>query len=124
MKAKAKYVRIAPRKARLVAKASFTRNSVDPFDRYQVRHQPSNEWDKRNGRAFSEKQRGVLKKLGVDPDKISFACGKQLIGAYFSKPSDSQIYALTKRGYNCAGMSREDAFKAFEESNANGGRKP
>ena len=102
------------RKARLVANASYTMSKVDPFDRYQVRFQAANDWDKQNGRNFSEKQREIIRKCGVDPDSVSFSCGKQMIGAYFTQPTPKQIICLSKNGRYHEGMTREDANKAMD----------
>lgn len=102
------------RKARLVAKANYSMSKVDPFDRYQVRFQAANDWDKQNGRNFSEKQRGILRNCGVDPDAVSFSCGKQMIGAYFTQPTPRQIVCLSKNGRYHEGMTREDANKAMD----------
>jgi len=103
------------RKARLVAKANYTMSKVDPFDRYQVRFQAANNWDKENGRNFSEKQRNILRNCGVDPDSVSFSCGKQMIGAYFTQPTPKQIVCLSKNGRYREGMTREEANSAMDK---------
>lgn len=102
------------RKARLIAKAAFSTSSVDPFGMYEVKYQAATDWDKRNGRAFSEKQAAILTKIGVRPDSVSYSCGKQLIGAYFTKPTPKQIYYLQKAGYDTTGMTREDGQKILD----------
>lgn len=103
------------RKARLVANANYTMSKVDPFDRYQVRYQAANNWDKENGRNFSEKQRAILRNCGVDPDAVSFSCGKQMIGAYFTQPTPKQIVCLSKNGRYREGMTREEANSAMDK---------
>lgn len=102
------------RKARLIAKAAFSTSAVDPFGVYEVKYQPANDWDRRNGRAFSEKQAAILLKIGVRPDSVSYTCGKQLIGAYFTKPTPKQIYWLQKLGHDTTGMTREDGKKILD----------
>lgn len=101
------------RKARLVANARYTLSKVDPFDRYQVRFQAATSWDKENGRVFSEKQRGVLRNIGVDAEAVSFACGKKMIGAYLNQPTPKQIVCLSKHGRYKEGMTREEANSAM-----------
>jgi len=102
------------RKARLVASANYKMSKVDPFDRYQVRYQAANNWDKENGRNFSEKQRVILRNCGVDPDAISYSCGKKMIGAYFTQPTPKQIVCLNKNGRYREGMTREEANSAMD----------
>ena len=114
----------AARKAKLMAQAQFKLNAVDPFARYDVRYQAANDWDKRAGRMLTEGQRKVLVSMGVNPDKVSVSCGKQMVGAYFNNPSPKQIVCLTRAGYDCTGMTKKDASKAMDELVKNNWQRP
>ena len=125
MEAESKRLEEEARKARLLAQVQFSRKSVDPFNRFGVECRPANDWDKRNGRIFSEKQRAVLKNIGANPDAISFASGKQLIGAYFNRDcSPAQARVLARAGYAIDGVSSRDASKLIDALAANNWVRP
>ena len=56
----------AARRARLVATARFTTQSVDPFDVLHLDPVKPRGWDA--GRQLTEKQRSLLAKQGINPD--------------------------------------------------------
>jgi superfamily II DNA or RNA helicase len=90
------------RRAKLVATARFTTQSVDPFDVLELDPVRSRGWD--TDRQLSEKQRSLLAKQGIDPDGISFTQGKQLIAEIFRRwdgklCSFRQAKVLRKYGY-------------------------
>ncbi len=87
------------RKARLVAQAKYSMESISPFDQYQVKYQAPSEWEKNHFNPLSEKQRVILKNMGVDPDAVSISCGKKMIAARFSQPTPKQIGILTRFRY-------------------------
>ena len=92
----------AARRARLVATARFTTQSVDPFDVLHLDPVKPRGWDK--GRQLTEKQRALLAKQGINPDDISFSQGKQLIAEIFRRwdgklCSFKQAKVLRKYGY-------------------------
>jgi superfamily II DNA or RNA helicase len=92
----------AARRARLVATARFTTQTVDPFDVLHLDPVKPRGWD--NNRQLTEKQRSLLAKQGINPDGISFSQGKQLITEIFRRwdgklCSFKQAKVLRKYGY-------------------------
>ena len=93
----------AARRARLVATARFTTQSVDPFDVLALDPVKARGWDA--GRQLTEKQRSLLSKQGINPDGISFSQGKQLIAEIFRRwdgklCSFKQAKVLRRFGYD------------------------
>lgn len=90
-------------KARLTAKAKFTRRSVDPFDVLQLSPAQPRGWDR--GKQFAEWQRRLLKKNGIDPDKIAYHLGRQFITEIYRRREGKectygQAKVLKKYGLN------------------------
>lgn len=76
----------AMRRASLKARAQFMLTSIDPFDAWDLTPAKERGWDR--GKRFSEKQSMVLmQKIGVDPAKIPYCQGKQLLDEYFRRMS-------------------------------------
>ena len=91
------------RRARLVATARFTTQSVDPFDVLHLEPTKSRGWD--NVKSLTEKQRSLLAKQGINPDNLTFSQGKQLISEIFRRwdgklCSFKQAKVLRKYGYD------------------------
>lgn len=116
------------RKQRLVAKSTYSLSKISAFDRFQVRHQKPTAWDQENGRILSPRQRATLVRMGVNPDDVSFSCGKQLIGAHFNQPATSgQSGLLRRKGYSTeeiAGLTITTARNEIEKLKANGWERP
>ena len=90
------------RRARLTASARFTTQAVDPFDILHLEPVKSRGWD--NVKSLTEKQRSLLAKSGINPDNVTFAQGKQLIGEILRRwdgdlCSFKQAKVLKKYGY-------------------------
>ena len=90
------------RRAKLVATARFTTQSVDPFDVLHLEPVKSRGWD--NVKSLTEKQRSLLAKQGINPDNLTFSQGKQLISEIFRRwdgklCSFKQAKVLRKYGY-------------------------
>jgi len=85
------------RKNRLVIKSTYSITKVSAFDKYQVKYQRSNYWDRQNGRILSEKQRNILRGMDVNPDDVSYSCGRKLIAAHFNQPPTTPQIAVLKR---------------------------
>lgn len=103
----------AARRANLVAKARFTTQAVDPFDVLHLDPVKTRGWDA--GRHLTEKQRSLLAKQGINPDRLSFAEARQLIAEIFRRwdgklCSFKQAKVLRKYGY--------DAEVSFAEASA------
>lgn len=89
------------RRHKLTAKASYSTSSVDPFNLLHLSPVVSRGWDSK--KQYSELQRVVLKRNGVDPDKLEYSRGKQLIGELFHRremglATLSQVKTLRKFG--------------------------
>lgn len=114
------------RKARLVAKVQFTTRKVDPFDAYGIT--PHKERARDVGKQFTEKQRGMLVRLGVDPDQISYSQGRQLMNETFRRWNEhlataKQISLLKRFGVDAREMKMDDATAMITQIKNNGWRK-
>jgi len=104
------------RRAKLKAKASWSMKKVDPFDVFELSPVKPRGWDR--GKRLSEKQRGVLEKVGIDPDSVDYAGGRQLLDEVFRRWDEGlctykQARILKKHGYD-GNQSREDASKILD----------
>ena len=116
------------RRSRLVAKVNFTTKNVDPFSLFGISPCLDSKWDK--GRQLSDKSRTIIKNMGVDPDKIGYARGTQLVQAQVQRWKKSlcsvkQAKLLIKHGYpDAANMTMKDASKAIDAIAANNWKRP
>jgi superfamily II DNA or RNA helicase len=96
--------REAATRAGLQARAQFLMTKIDPFSQWDITPIQERGWDK--GKHFTPKQAQVLlERIGVDPNKIPYAQGKQLLDEYFRRvqggyASLKQAALLQKRGFN------------------------
>jgi superfamily II DNA or RNA helicase len=116
----------AARRAQLVATARFTTQSVDPFDVLAIDPVKERGWDA--GRQLTEKQRSLLAKQGINPDKVTFTQAKQLISEIFRRwdgklCSFKQAKVLRKYGYG-TDVSFAEASARIDALAKNGWRKP
>ena len=116
----------AARRARLVATARFTTQSVDPFDVLHLDPVKPRGWD--NVKQLTEKQRSLLAKQGINPDNLSFSQGKQLISEIFRRwdgklCSFKQAKVLRKYGYGTE-VSFAEASATIDALAKNNWRKP
>jgi superfamily II DNA or RNA helicase len=109
----------AARKAKLVAKAKFSIQSVNPFDVFQVSPAKSRGWD--SGLSLSDKQRALVEKHypGVNVDQLPYAQGKQLLNELFRRWDQKlctfkQARILAKRGYDTKNMTMAEAGKILD----------
>ena len=110
--------REAARRAHLVASARFTTKTISPFDVFELKPARERGWD--SGKQLSEKQRACLIKQGIDPGKVGYAQGKQLLGEIFKRWTNDrcsfkQAKILKTRGYPID-VSRDEAKKIIDES--------
>ena len=76
--------REAATRAGLQARAQFLTTKIDPFDQWDLTPAQERGWDR--NRHFSAKQSQVLlERIGVDPEKIPYRQGKQLLDEYFRR---------------------------------------
>jgi superfamily II DNA or RNA helicase len=116
------------RRANLVVKASYSAQSVNPFDLLGIRPVKSRGWD--SGKQFSEKQAAMLKRNGADPNTIGYAQGKQLltvIGKRIENHLCTVGQAKTLAKYNvpdATNITFEHASKIIDAIAKNGWKKP
>ena len=101
------------RRAHLVAKATFTTRSINPFDILQLEPPRARGGD--NGKSLTEKQRLVLLRQGVNPDQLPLGQARQLINEIFRRfdrnlASLKQCKILRARGFTPK-KSRGRSFK-------------
>ena len=95
--------REAATRAGLQARAQFLVTKIDPFNEWDLAPVQERGWDR--GRHFTPKQAQVLlERIGVDPEKIPYGQGKQLLDEYFRRlqggyASLKQAALLKKRGF-------------------------
>ena len=76
--------REAATRAGLQARAQFLVTKIDPFDQWDLTPVQERGWDR--NRRFSPKQSQVLlERIGVDPEKMPYGQGKQLLDEYFRR---------------------------------------
>jgi hypothetical protein len=116
----------AARKARLVARASYSVQSINPFDVFQITPQAGSPYG--NGAALSEKQSEILRKQGIDPSSMPFVQAKQLLNEIFRRWDGSlatlkQCKLLKKHGYDTKDLKMADASKLIGALAKNGWRR-
>ena len=96
--------RDAATRAHLQARAQFLVTKIDPFSQWDLTPVAERGWDR--GRKFTPKQSQVLlDRIGVDPAKIPYSQGKQLLDEYFRRiqgglASLKQAALLKRRGFS------------------------
>lgn len=108
----------AYKRKHLIGQANFKLRSVDPFDILGVTPARSRGWD--GGRKITDKQRGVLLRAGINPDKLSYGQQKQLLIALFARMNKKlatigQCKTLRKRGVDTTGMTFDQARLKLDE---------
>ncbi len=111
------------RRAKLTARALYTIRMVDPFDAFDVVRPPDRAWDR--GKALSTKQRELLAKQGIDPDRLTFTESKAVIQELFHRWTTGlcslrQAALLKRYGYETKGVTREQASAIITELKSNG----
>jgi superfamily II DNA or RNA helicase len=111
------------RRARLVARATFSRRAVDPFDRYEV--SAGRGPRAHDVRVLSEKQRASLRKNHLDPDSMSYSDAKKALDEIFHRMkeglcSSRQVALLGRYGYDATAMTRPEASQLIGAIAANG----
>jgi len=104
------------RRAALTAKAKFSVQRVNPFDVFDIQPVKERGWDA--GKRLSEKQAGLLRRQGVDPDALPYGQAKQILDEMFRRwdtglATFGQAKVLKKNGL-VAPMRKEEAKKAID----------
>lgn len=114
------------RRVRLIGKAKYSNNVVDPFDVLKLRPVVARGWEKK--KTLSEKQTNMLRRNSIDPTKLEFAKAKAIIDELFRR-MDKKLcsYKMAKKlreyGYN-PDMTFDQARKTLDALAANGWRRP
>lgn len=105
------------RKARLIAKATFSIKGINPFDVYDI--SPTTHVSDGDRRRLTEKQRQMLLNQGVDPDGLPYPQAKQLIDEQFRRwdlklCTLKQAKTLKRYGYDTKEMKMTEASKLLD----------
>lgn len=118
----------AARKAKLVAKASFTTQSVSPFDLLHIRPAVPRGWD--NGKSVSPKMRAMIEKYypDVNPDQLTYTQARQLTNELFRRwegglATYKQVKLLAKHGIDAGNLTMAEAGSAIDALAKNGWRR-
>ena len=111
------------RRARLVARARFSTTKINPFELFDLTPAKQRGWDM--DRKVSEKQRGVLLKMGLNPDDMTYAQCKQILNEQFRRwdqqlASLKQIAFLKKHGVDAKAMPTKVASGIIDKIAKNG----
>ena len=114
------------RRAKLVAKAQYSMQRVDPFDVFQIEPVQPRGWDA--GKTLTEKQRNIITKAGIDPDTLPYSQAKQLIGEIMNRWDNhlatfKQAKWLKSHGYS-PNMPITEASKVMDSWAKNGWKRP
>ena len=112
------------RRARLKGQANWTARAVNPFDVFNIVPAHERGWDK--GRQLSEKQHNMLLKQGINPDNLTYAQARQIIGEMFRRWDGGvctfkQANTMKKYGYP-TDVSKQEASKIIDALAANNWR--
>jgi superfamily II DNA or RNA helicase len=75
--------REAANRARLTARAKYSIRSIDPFDAFDLKPTRERGWEK--GKSLSAKQKEILLKQGIDPEKRTYHENKQILDEFFRR---------------------------------------
>jgi superfamily II DNA/RNA helicase len=115
------------RRAKLIAKATYTARYVDPFDAFDI--VAPNERAHDRGKHLSERQRALLAKQGLDPDRLTYTQGQAILNTLFDRwdkglCSLKQAALLKRFGYETKGVTREQAGAIITQLKANNWQRP
>ena len=119
---KKKEIEEAAKKAKPIVKSNFKTSSFNPFDVLGITAAKPRGWDVK--KEPSEKMRGVLRKMGLNPDDFDYAQTKQLVGEQLRRwheglCSMKQAQLLKKYGYD-SNVTFEVAKKTIDMIAGNG----
>jgi len=117
--------RDAARKARLVGKAAYSTVNINPFSVFDITPERERGWD--HGMTLSEKQKGLLRKQGLNPDSMTYHQNKQVINEMFRRWNNKlctmkQAKLLKKYGYETKDLPMADASRLINGLANNGWR--
>jgi len=114
------------RKERLVGKATYSKQSIDPFDILAIKPVKTRGWDQ--GKELSFKQRELLKKSGFNPDNLEYGRARQLVTILIDRWTNKKCtlgQAKVLKKFDCdVNMSFEQASKTIDAIAKNNWKKP
>jgi superfamily II DNA or RNA helicase len=116
------------RRIRLVpTKVSYSKKEVNPFDVFDIEPVKARGWD--SDRVLSEKQSKMLMRQGINPDKLNYTEGRQLVSEMFRRFDKKlctikQAALLKKFGYDVKDLKLEDASRLITQLKGNNWRRP
>lgn len=115
------------RRAKLIAKATYTARYVDPFDAFDIL--APNERAHDRGKHLSERQRALLAKQGLDPDRLTYTQGQAILNTLFDRwdkglCSLKQAALLKRFGYETKGVTRDQAGAIITQLKSNNWQRP
>ena len=123
---KKKELEEAAKKAKLIFKSNFKTSSFNPFDVFGITAAKPRGWDV--NKQASEKMRGVLRKMGLNPDDFDYAQTKQLVGEQLRRWSENLCSMKQAKWLKAHGYSPElkfsEASQIMSAWQKNGWRKP
>lgn len=116
----------AAKKAKLVAKATFSTTRIDPFALWDITPDRKRGWDE--GKQLTDRQIAVLQKQGVDYRTLGYTHSKQILNKMFERYRGNystlkQCATLRKFGYDATNMKFPEASKLIDAIAKNGWRK-
>ena len=105
-------------------RVKYSAKEIDPFDALDIEPQRERGWDK--GRQLTDKQRKLLERQGIDPDKLTYNEARIAIGKLFERwdknlCSLKQAKILKRYGFR-GDLSKDQAKIAIDEIAKNGWR--
>jgi len=108
------------------SKATYTTRYVDPFDAFDLVAPPDRAVDRT--KHLSERQRALLAKQGLDPDRLTYTQGQTILNTLFDRwdkglASLKQCALLKRFGYETKNVTREQAGAIITQLKSNGWRR-
>jgi hypothetical protein len=115
------------RKAKVVAKVSYSIKKINPFDVFDIQPAKERGWDFE--KTLSVKQRALLLKQGINPDEMGYAQGRQLINEMFRRWKGKlctlkQANLLKRYNYQTKDMTMQEASSKIDALVKNGWKRP
>ena len=121
--------REAARRSQVVGRAQFSTQAINPFDIFQLEPPRQRDWD--SGKTLTEKQAALLRRQGMNPEKMSYAQGRQVVSEMFRRwtlglCTPKQAALLKRYGYQLStkDLAKDDAGKLIDALAKNHWRKP
>jgi len=104
------------KRARLVARAKWTAQNINPFDVMEIQPVAKRGWDR--GKKLTDKQVALLRKQNINPDNMPYGQAKQLLNELFRRWDGGlctfgQAKILRKRGLP-TNITREEASRVID----------